>query len=278
MVDPWAIYLEISRFTYNGCSLVDYAVASGEMFNKIAQFRFHALTSLSDHCAINCSIMCFGIKVNHTTQTHLDPLRGKFVWNTESLDTYTEKIQSQDIRHKLHLFLNQEFDNCNKAVHAFSSLLCETASASTKFIKGHAQQRIPKAKKKPWFSDSCKDLHKVVKKYAKLVKMFPFYGTYRKEFYSYRSKFRRMCNTQKRKFRRNICNELFSNMMSDPKSFWGLINKLNKSRNDNIEEFDTQEFIQFYKNLNSALSSKNNEFHCYIRKNLKLLVKNIQIT
>ena len=80
-----------------------------------------------------------GIKVNHTTQTQLDPLPGKFVWNTESLNIYTEKIQSQDTRHKLHLFLNQELDNCNKAVHAFSSLLCETASVSTKFIKGHAQ-------------------------------------------------------------------------------------------------------------------------------------------
>ena len=205
MVDPWMIYLEISCFTYNGCSLVDYAVVSAEMFNKIAQFRVHALMSLSDHCAISCSIMCSGIKVNHTTQTHPDPLPGKSVWNTEYLDTYTEKIQSQDTRRKLHLFFKQEFDNCNKAVHAFSFLLCETASASKKSIKGHAQQRKPRAKRKPWFSDSCKDLHKVVKKYAKLVKMFPFNSTYRKEFYSYRSKFRRMCNTQKRKFRQNIC-------------------------------------------------------------------------
>ena len=81
-----------------------------------------------------------------------------------------------------------------------------------------------------------------------------------------------MCNTQKGKFRQNICDNLFSNMKSDPKSFWGLINKLNKSRNDNSEEFDTQEFIQFYKNLNLALSSKNNEFQCNILKNLKLLV------
>ena len=177
------IFGNFTCFTYNGCGLVDYAVASAEMFNKIAQFRVHALTSLSDHCNISCSIMCSGIKVNHTTQTHLDPLPGKFVWNTESLYTYTEKIQSQDSRHKLHLFLNQEFDNCNKAVHAFSSLLCETASASTKFIKGHVQQRKPRAKRKPWFSDSCKDLHKVVKKYAKLVKMFPFNGTYRKDLF-----------------------------------------------------------------------------------------------
>ena len=62
-------------------------------------------------------------------------------------------------------------------------------------------------------------------------------------------------------------------MKSDPKSFWSLINKLNKFRNDiNIEEFNTQEFIQFYKNLNMASSSKNNAFH--ILKNLKLLVKN----
>ena len=57
-----------------------------------------------------------------------------------------------------------------------------------------------------------------------------------------------------RKF--TVCEELFSNMKSDPKSFWGVINKLNTSRNDNIEEFDAQEFIRFYKNLNLASSSK----------------------
>ena len=104
----------------------------------------------------------------------------------------------------------------------------------------------------------------MARKYAKLVKLFPFNGTYRKEFYSYSSKFRRMCNTQKRNFRQNICDELSSNMKSDLKSFWGLINKLNKSRNDNTEEFDTQEFIQFYKNHNSASSSKNNELQSYM--------------
>ena len=84
-----------------------------------------------------------------------------------------------------------------------------------------------------------------------------------------------LLHIKKRKFRQKTCHKLFSNMNSDPKSFWGLINKLNKLRNDiNIEEFNTQEFIQFYKNLNMASSSKNNEFHGNILKNLKLLVKN----
>ena len=67
MVDPWEIYLEISRFTYNGCSLVDYAVASAEMLNKIAQFTVHALTSLSNNCAISCSI------ITPTNHSHAQP-------------------------------------------------------------------------------------------------------------------------------------------------------------------------------------------------------------
>ena len=63
-------------------------------------------------------------------------------------------------------------------------------------------------------------------KYAKLVHMFPFNGSYRKEVYTYKSKFGRLCSTQKTWFKNNICDELLSKIKSDPKSFWQLINKL----------------------------------------------------
>ena len=42
-------------FKYNGCSLVDYAVASANLLHVICNFKVHEFTSLSDHCAIVCT-------------------------------------------------------------------------------------------------------------------------------------------------------------------------------------------------------------------------------
>ena len=65
-------------------------------------------------------------------------------------------------------------------------------------------------------------------------------------------------------------------MKSDPKHFWDLINKLNDGQSNkdaNIEEINTDEFTQFFKNLNKS-SAKNKEFHNYILNNLNTLIGN----
>ena len=195
------LFGEFTCFTYNGCSLIDYAVASANICNKVSQFSVHALTHLSNHCAVSCSLRSSCYRGSNSSQTKLDPPPGKFLWDTASLNTYSEKIESAESKHKLQAFLNEDLNNCDIAVHTFSSILCDTASASAKFIQSQTRtpRRKHKAKRKPWFSESCNDLIKVVKKYAYLVKSLSFNSEYRKAFYSYRSKFRRLCKSQKKK-------------------------------------------------------------------------------
>ena len=59
----------------------------------------------------------------------------------------------------------------------FLHFYVERASASTKFIKGHFPYHKRKTRNKAWFSQSCKELHSIVKKYAQLVNTFPVDGT-----------------------------------------------------------------------------------------------------
>ena len=136
---------------------------------------------------------------------------GKFVWNAESLDIHSEKIQSVESRHNLHTFFNEHQSNCDNAVKTFPLYYVKTASVSANSIKSQARthKQKHKVKKKQWFSESCYDLHKVVKKYAYLVESFLFNVEHRKAFYSYRSKFRRLCKAQKRKIKQNICEDFF---------------------------------------------------------------------
>ena len=65
-------------------------------------------------------------------------------------------------------------------------------------------------------------------------------------------------------------------MKSDPKHFWDLINKLNDGQSNkgaNNEAINTDEFTQFFKNLNKS-TTKNKEFHNNILNNLDTLIGN----
>ncbi|CAG2189584.1 unnamed protein product [Mytilus edulis] len=261
---------------YNGSSVVDYAVASANLLHVYAinSFTVHDFTTLSDHCAISCSLLTSFYDNTKTQQAYLKPLPGKFLWDSEAINRYSTLIQDKNTSTKLRKFLSTKYLNCNEAVNDLNTILQETALASAKFIKGRLKKQTNKPKRKPWFSGSCDDLYKTVKHYAFLINKFPFNGAYRKEYYSYRSKLRRKCKQEEKLYKNKICSDLSNNIKSDPKSFWDLLNKLKRaSENNTTEKLDEQTFYNFFKNLNSCEAQpKDNKFHKTILKKLDELI------
>ena len=260
---------------YNGSSVVDYAVASAKLLHMhaISSFTVHDFTPLSDHCATSCTLLTSFFDNTNTQQAYLEPLPGKFVWDSEAINRYSTLIQNNKSKTKLQQFLSRKYSNCNEAVNDLNTILQETAMASAKFIKGRIKKQTNKPKRKPWFSESCDDLYKTVKHYAFLINKFPFNGAYRKEYYSYRSKLRRKCKQNEKKYKNEICSDLSSNINTDPKSFWDLLNKLSRaSDNNSTENIDEQAFCKFFKNLNSCEAQlKDSKFHRIIRTKLEEL-------
>ena len=76
---------------YNGCSVVDYMLVSNELYSLIGYFEVHNFSSLSDHCPISCSLFTTFF-VSKTSSLKLESLPAKFVWNKESVDTYTKQL------------------------------------------------------------------------------------------------------------------------------------------------------------------------------------------
>ncbi|CAG2247316.1 unnamed protein product [Mytilus edulis] len=175
----------------------------------INSFTVHDFTTLSDHCAISCSLLTSFYDNTKTQQAYLKPLSGKFLWDSEAINPYSTLIQDKNTSTKLRKFLSTKYLNCNEAVNDLNTILQETtALASAKFIKGRLKKQTNKPKRKPWFSGSCDDLYKTVKHYAFLINKFPFNGAYRKEYYSYRSKLRRKCKQEEKLYKNKICSDL----------------------------------------------------------------------
>ena len=71
----------------------------------------------------------------------------------------------------------------------------------------------------PWFTESCRDLRNTVKHYEKGVNKYPQNTEYRHNFYSFRSKFRRMCKFEEKIYQEKICSELSNISNKNPKAF-----------------------------------------------------------
>ncbi|CAG2201377.1 unnamed protein product [Mytilus edulis] len=203
-------------------------------------------------------------------------LHGKFIWSPGAIESYVKDITSKENKTKLALFTNNSFKSSDSAVQSLTSILYESAKKSAKLVNKMPHRKIIKSKRKPWFSDSCNDLRKTVKSYEKLVNKFPYNNTYRKSFYSCRSKYRRACKKAERSYKNKICSEISANVNKDPKTFWNLLQKLSKScNNEDSVQFAQDEFISYFKKLNKTDESFN-PFQEKILKNFETLFDDFQ--
>ena len=254
-------------YTYNGCSLVDYTIASIDLLQSVQNFCVNDFTPFSNHCPITCTLnTSFNCNL-YSNDIRLDPLPGKFIWNTEALNLYSSKILSNKYKEKINNYLEKDPPDCEEAVNSFNSILTECASESTKFVKQALNSKKKSKPNKPWFSQSCRELRNTVLKYCKLISKFPSNGSYRKSYYSFRSKYRRLCKYEEKKFRENICNNILTCMDSDPKTCWNLINKLTKDKKDN-EIINKEDFTNFFIKLNKT-DDNHSEIHEKISKEVE---------
>ena len=131
-----------------------------------------------------------------------------------------------------------DFRDSNLITDSFNSVLQDCAKQSAKFINKVPTQKIRKSNTKPWLTQSCTDLRNTVKIYEKLVNKNPHNGQYRKLFYTYRSKFRKH---EEKMYKQNIYNDMSNNIDKNPKTFWNMLNKLEKlhTNHDSVHTYST---------------------------------------
>ena len=262
---------------YNGCSVVDYTLVSCDLYNVIGCFEVHNFTPFSDHRLISCSMLT-SFLVHQNNNIELYPPIAKYLWNNDAIDNYVKNLSSKDCQQKIHNFLRTEFYDCDLAVKTFNEILYDCANKSTKLIQKQISVK-PKKKtpKKPWFSESSRDLHISVKNYAKLVNKFPHIGKYRSSFYKLRSKLRRVSKKEEKAYKEKIHSELSRNIDRDPKHFWKLINKLdNKNKVDDNDLTCNSTFTDFFQKLHQ-IDENTNEMQNKITKEFESLKNRMEL-
>ena len=139
-----------------------------------------------------------------TEKIKLDSLPGKFLWNADSIEAYFQNINHPDVRREFQDFENQKFKDLDTSVAAFNKIIVDVARSSTKYVKNALNIEAKRKNNKPWFNQSCKDLRNTLKKYENLVRKNPSNGSYRRAFYTYKSRFRKLCHYQAKQFKESV--------------------------------------------------------------------------
>ena len=233
-------------------------------------------TQFSDHCPINCAFFINFCRP-YDNSLLLDPLPGKFIWINDALSPFNENMQSNTVKNKFTEFMNTSFEDCEAITNSFNSILIDCAKQSAKFVKKYPRKKNKsKVIKKPWFSQSCSELKNSVTSYLKLVNKSPESGHYRKMYYTYKSKYRRLCKYEEKEYKNNLFTEISNNIDKNPKTFWNLVNKLDRMNNKSSQDDDIphQDFLHFFQKLNKADKS-NNELQKNIIHNFEQAMKKL---
>ena len=153
----------VGRYTFigqRGCSLVDYVLASQELFNFVSEFEVQGPNILSDHCLINFS---FEFKQQEVSQADkFEEVSGRYVWNNDFKNEYTEQLQSTEVTDKLNLLnskisLSESCADTRSCVSDFVKIIEDVSSPIFKKVKRKGGESTTNVRLNPWYNDECQE-------------------------------------------------------------------------------------------------------------------------
>jgi len=273
------------RFTCyqpNGCSTVDYAIASSTLFHNINIFRVHPLTEFSDHCMISLNIKTLiQESQNETPKINMRPLPDRFVWGPDSSEKFINALRSQALSHKLEIFnlsthlnsiLNADID---KEVHNFQEIL-EIAGKMSLQIKHNSKQKKLRTNKK-WFNKNCFEARKELRNLQYLLQRNPKNPFIRGSYFRKKKEYNKLIRKRKKDYETDCLMQLQNLQENNPTAFWNLLKQFKNANSTPkaLEEIPPDSWVTHFKALHEKrrLERQNfdTEFEMKIKDNLKAL-------
>ena len=87
----------LGNFTYNGASVIDYAIVGHDLLENIIYFTVHPLTLSSNHCYISFALKTSTFTTDSSRINFLSDSLQKFKWNEMSKDVFRNTLNSSEI-------------------------------------------------------------------------------------------------------------------------------------------------------------------------------------
>ena len=119
----------------------------------------------------------------------------------------------------------------------------------TKKLFHRKSKNNKKTKTKGWFNKECMARRKIFRKYSKLISEKPFDRQTFHTFIKVRAAYKRTCRRVEWEFRNKLTEQLMGVGQRDPKTFWEIINKMNKDIKDHTDNISPKKWKNYFEEL-----------------------------
>ena len=260
-------------FKYNGCSVVDYVLASEQLFCNILYMCVSDFKATFSDCHCKLSFKLLASFTNENTNSNLKDFPTRYEWNEEKSISFQNAFAHPAIQNELKNFITEDinFDSAgiNQATKTIHSLFEKVCKITLKKKK----KRVKTDKK--WFDHELTSLKKNVDGKAALMNKYPKDPFIRGSFFKTYKKYAKLRKYKKREFKNVILNRLENLETENPKEYWKLVNLLRNENTDKPENnIDGETWYKYFASLASIPIDKHDQIK-KIEEKLKLLESNI---
>ena len=244
---------KMTCFRWNGCSVVDYALCSSDLFDNISSFEVNdLLPTISDHCSLEIH---FALPLNYyhntvnkkDTKIKLEKLPPKWQWDLKTEQKFIENIQDNSFAEKV-AELKQTLTTENNAVSPLLKLKIllqgVLQSSGCKSIKAKSKVNNNRI----WFDMDCKRAKNDLIDSTKKLQSCPHDLDIRSAVNKKRKSYNSLIKSKKYNYRKNCLLDMKSCSQNE-KRFWNILSKMKDKVMTNKPPVPSSDIIKHFKTL-----------------------------
>ena len=247
----------LTCYTPNGTSTVDYVLVSESILNQIFYFRVcNFIATLSDcHCLLEWSLSAKYCSNNDNNDVNTQELLPGFIWSDDSHSVFQQALGSHEIQQRFENFLNLNLDNQESIDNASNELTDIITTAANKCLKKHRKIKKKKVKHKKWFDLTLNNMRNNLISYSKTYSKYPNDPSVKGHYYKLLRIYSKTRKLKFRQYKQSLLDQIEKLHTENPKQYWQLIDELRgKEKNDNTSSVESSTWLSHFQNLNKPKS------------------------
>ena len=253
----------VGKFTFvgsRGSSLVDYVLASQDLFQYVSKFEVEDPNIISDHCLISFSFAFGNEELQDSLPENYEYVDGKFVWKSEFRDEYVTRLNDAATLEKLNS-LNANISSCtddSEVKYCLKDFVSIFETVSSPIYKRSKQRKCSNAisddtfsnkNDQPWFTDECQE-----KKYCFLYMLDKYRESKtaenRTNIVRVRSEYKLLLRKCRYEYDREKTNKFVNAKNKNAKLYWNMLKELSHVKPADIP---LSSFEEYFKSVNNPL-------------------------